>query len=54
MKKILITLSLVMGLALSTQAQHFSNKDGQGGGCLAEVQLPMKCTMELALGKTAC
>ncbi len=32
MKKILITLSLVMGLALSTQAQYFSNKDGRGGG----------------------
>lgn len=32
MKKIMITLSLVMGLAISTQAQYFSNKDGQGGG----------------------
>lgn len=32
MKKIMITVSLVMGLAISTQAQHFSNKDGQGGG----------------------
>ena len=28
----MITVSLVMGLAISTQAQHFSNKDGQGGG----------------------
>lgn len=28
----MITLSLVMGLAISTQAQYFSNKDGQGGG----------------------
>lgn len=32
MKKIMITVSLVMGLAISTQAQYFSNKDGQGGG----------------------
>lgn len=32
MKKILITLSLVVGIAVSTQAQHFSNTDGQGGG----------------------
>ena len=28
----MITVSLVMGLAISTQAQYFSNKDGQGGG----------------------
>ena len=32
MKKIMMTLSLVVGIALSTQAQYFSGKNVQGGG----------------------
>jgi len=32
MKKIMITLSLVVGIAVSTQAQYYSSKDGRGGG----------------------
>ena len=32
MKKIMMTLSLVVGIALSTQAQYLTSKDGRGGG----------------------
>ena len=32
MKKIMMTLSLVVGIALSTQAQYFSGKNAQSGG----------------------